>query len=1001
MDKDFHLITLGRLALVAPPGADDAGLDRQRRKLAVLTVLALSPDAVSRDLLLEMFWGDQPEGRARHSLSDALSHVRRVLGPGSITARRADVALSPDAPLRVDAAELAEAVSGGDDESALRLYGGPFLEAVYVGGSPRFEQWVAGAGRRLERLFQTACERRCRELARAHEWTESEAVARRWLDSDPLSADAGIALLQAIAGEGDAAARVRALEAYDALRRRAAREFDVEPAAPVSAFAERLRSELPPVERVASEGEDARGAPAAPAVAETEADPPRVADVVAVAGPTGEGPPAAAWDGVDSLPEGSDRASRRRTAWWVALAAGLVAAVLLIPFARQATEAAPATVAIFPFSLHGSPDFGYLTEGMVDLLSTNLEGAAGLRTVDPRAVIALAERAGEPVASPADARALADGLGASMYVLGDIAEAGSRLRISAALYDARAAEPVSRAYAEGVADSLFAVVDRLTQLLLAERAQRVGGRLGRTAALTTSSIPALKAYLEGEQHWRAMRLVEAVDALRRATQQDTTFALAWYRLGMASSWDARVDVALDAMERAVRNSAALSERDRTLIAAYHDVVRRDPDEAERRYRAVVASHPADVEAWAGLGEMWFHANPWRGRSFAESRAAWEHVLRLEPRNLGAAWHLAYVGAREQRREEVDSLTRRIEATVAGAPDLSIRAIRAVVLGGEPDRDAVLRDLAGADDFSLILAVWRVAVSTEDLALILRFADLLVDRRRPAEVRALGHGLRAHLRLGRGQWSAAQDELAALARIDPVLALEYGALFATFPLRAAPPTEIATMLQRLRAWSAAVAPRLTSVADLWVNVHADAHPILRAYLTGLASVRAGDHGAAERSVALLEGRAGDSDADRLAQALARELRVELLLERGRAGPALALLDSWRDRVDYGSARTSPFFARSRLRFIRAELLRARGRASEALGWYDGIGEIYPHDVVYLAPASLRSATIHAERGEHRAAAADYRRFLKLWRECDPEFRPLIDQAERRLAALPAG
>src|SRR5688572_3009557 len=124
----FRLVTLGRLALERSDGQADerlASLNTRRRKVALLAVLSLARSALSRDALMEMFWGDQDETRARHSLSDAVSHLRRVLGRASIVATRSDIALAPTAPLVVDAVELAasasaaQAVHDGSPDAAL------------------------------------------------------------------------------------------------------------------------------------------------------------------------------------------------------------------------------------------------------------------------------------------------------------------------------------------------------------------------------------------------------------------------------------------------------------------------------------------------------------------------------------------------------------------------------------------------------------------------------------------------------------------------------------------------------------------------------------------------------------------------------------------------------------------------------------------------------------------------------------------------------------------
>src|SRR5690242_15641191 len=104
-DNRFRLITLGRLTLVGVTGDEDSFLAKRRVKLALLAVLALAKRPMPRGTLVEMFWGDQDETRARHSLSNALSALRRTLGPRAITTRGSHVSLAPDAPLTADAVE--------------------------------------------------------------------------------------------------------------------------------------------------------------------------------------------------------------------------------------------------------------------------------------------------------------------------------------------------------------------------------------------------------------------------------------------------------------------------------------------------------------------------------------------------------------------------------------------------------------------------------------------------------------------------------------------------------------------------------------------------------------------------------------------------------------------------------------------------------------------------------------------------------------------------------
>ena len=192
----FRLVTLGRLALERSDGQVDEGLaslNARRRKVALLAVLALARRGVSRDGLVEMFWGDQDELRARHSLSDAISHLRRVLGREAIVATRSTVTLAPSAPLVIDAVELAaaaavDACERQDDaatasyEQVLALYAGPFLDGVYLEGSTSFDQWVSGERARLQRVFVRVASLRCKALAAAGQWSACEELAERWLD---------------------------------------------------------------------------------------------------------------------------------------------------------------------------------------------------------------------------------------------------------------------------------------------------------------------------------------------------------------------------------------------------------------------------------------------------------------------------------------------------------------------------------------------------------------------------------------------------------------------------------------------------------------------------------------------------------------------------------------------------------------------------------------------------------------------------------------------------
>jgi hypothetical protein len=58
------------------------------------------------------------------------------------------------------------------------------------------------------------------------------------------------------------------------------------------------------------------------------------------------------------------------------------------------------------------------------------------------------------------------------------------------------------------------------------------------------------------------------------------------------------------------------------------------------------------------------------------------------------------------------------------------------------------------------------------------------------------------------------------------------------------------------------------------------------------------------------------------------------------------------------------------------------------------------LVFLGPATLAQARIARDLGRPQEAAALYDAFVALWRQSDPEVRPLLDQAIAERAVLPA-
>src|SRR4051812_16499528 len=213
----FRLRAFGGLML-EHDGAPYAGPASQRRRLAVLAVLAASEAGVSRDRLMDLLWPKADPGRGRHSLDEALSGLRRELRSDELFLGVASLRLNPDV-VASDLADQTTALRAGDAERAVALYTGPFLDGFAVPDAGEFERWVDGERSRRARAHATALE----GLAASSTSRGDYLGAVRWwqvrVALDPLDTPATLRLLGALTTAGNPVEALRAARVHEALVR--------------------------------------------------------------------------------------------------------------------------------------------------------------------------------------------------------------------------------------------------------------------------------------------------------------------------------------------------------------------------------------------------------------------------------------------------------------------------------------------------------------------------------------------------------------------------------------------------------------------------------------------------------------------------------------------------------------------------------------------------------------------------------------------------------------
>jgi serine/threonine-protein kinase len=255
-------------------------------------------------------------------------------------------------------------------------------------------------------------------------------------------------------------------------------------------------------------------------------------------------------------------------------------------------------------------------EGMVDLLSRNMDGAGTIRLVPTMLAIRNWHEGARSV-KELGVR-LAEHTGARYAIYGALAPAGSdSIRLHFELADA-ATDSVIVAV-----DTTSVDVKRLASALTLRAVNELGIRhhmvVMPSTSIVTNSPQALKAFLEGEQYYRRTLWDSAWVSYTRAISIDTGFALALRRAGQVTAWRGSEGDSIGrsfALRAGVRNRN-LALRDSLLIAA--DSVRaaieggdmNQPDWglARRLFETVnqaAARYPNDPEVWFIVGEARFH-----------------------------------------------------------------------------------------------------------------------------------------------------------------------------------------------------------------------------------------------------------------------------------------------------------------------------------------------------------------------------------------------------------
>jgi class 3 adenylate cyclase/tetratricopeptide (TPR) repeat protein len=635
----------------------------------------------------------------------------------------------------------------------------------------------------------------------------------------------------------------------------------------------------------------------------------------------------------------------------------------LTPSDAIAENAAPG-VAVVPFSVN-DPELERWREGMVDLLSTNLDGAGGLRAIDSRTVLA---RWGElvpedGVADLPTALEVARRAGGKYGLVGSAVSSGASMRLVTDVYDLESGEALGQSRVEGSPDSIFGLVDRLSIAVLALILEEESGAAPRLnlASVTTSSVPALKSFLDGEELARRGDFDRAIPAYEQALASDSTFALAHLRLGDALGWtQGVVPVVRQEYAAAKRFAQRLPAREADLLEVSLAYANERP-EATRLAREASQRYPDDPAAWYLLGEAYFHL-PHQSLATTETkREPFTRAVTLDPTYLPAEIHLVDLAFMAADEVAADSLVPHFREVAGGsAYERAYSVAHALAFG---DAATKSRAMAGLDTLSFeVLGHIPILLSHP------RFSE---------ESKAVSAAVRS------------KPEYAALAEFVDFF---YGQAL----LRWGDLDTLVGLVERGEMAPSAVAATVGTaffagiplpdglLDDVFPADPADTPPGPLMAARAFFAIESGDRAVAMQLLGSLRGarqsllESGDSTSAREIGEVVQAIEARDAMLRGSAN-ALALVEA-----SYRNAGLPP------AAIWAAELLDRAGETERAIEYYEVLG---PSPLT-----GLELGALYEKAGRREDALEAYGWVMLAWEGADPALRPKVAQARQAIARL---
>lgn len=349
----------------------------------------------------------------------------------------------------------------------------------------------------------------------------------------------------------------------------------------------------------------------------------------------------------------------RHGPWKTAAAATIVLALFLVWWQSRPQPAndrvALESIAVLPMrALSDDPEQSFFAEGLTGQLVTELAAIEGLSIVPGRSALGTTAATDHPPEIAAE-------LGVDGLLRGSVQRSSDHILIHLELLHGRTDFAIwAGSYQERVQDDLLRVEQEVAAQAAREIALALAARDGRLRVNRVVDPEALAAYERGSRmaaKETPVDLLRALDQLRRATELDTEFALAWSAVADVQAtlaWNnwSRPEIAYADARTAAHTALDLDPtlpEAHALLAAVAAELNQDWLEAERRFRTAI-----DLDPLSGFARERFARYLRRlGRldeALEQSLAATEASPESLPILASHAWNLMLSGDLERAAE---------------------------------------------------------------------------------------------------------------------------------------------------------------------------------------------------------------------------------------------------------------------------------------------------------------------------------------------------------------